>query len=149
MRRSVGQPDTLGPVNPRTPGARPGHRARRRPDPRAPYDLAVAINRQVAAGALGTVPRTSADWFSAAAEAGMIAAKPAAVLAPPDGPHHVLVQLCMDADPDDVTAIVAAALSGYEEYVRQVAYWTAADARRDVAQRRHLRGRSGRRSCTS
>jgi hypothetical protein len=44
------------------------------------------------------------------------------------GPHHVLVQLSLDSEPEEVAAVVSAALSGYGEYVRQVARWTTAQA---------------------
>jgi len=125
MRRSVGQLDSLGPVD----------RTRLESNPATGLvverilallvDLAFAINSHVAAAVLGEVPRTPAGSFGAAVQAGMIDADLATVLAPPD-PHNVLVQLYLDSEPEEVAAIVSAALSGYEEYVRQVARWTAA-----------------------
>jgi uncharacterized protein YutE (UPF0331/DUF86 family) len=125
MRKSVGQLDSLGPVD----------RARLESNPATGLvverilallvDLAFAINSHVAAAVLGEVPNTPADSFGAAERAGMIDAELATALAPPD-PHNVLVQLYLDTEPEEVAAIVSAALSGYGEYVRQVARWTAA-----------------------
>lgn len=75
---------TRWPGGPRSTGARPGYRARRRADPLALLlHLAVAINSQVSAALLGAVPPTSAASFGAAEEAGMVDAELAAVLAPP------------------------------------------------------------------
>ncbi|SEF00435.1 hypothetical protein SAMN05216489_09535 [Streptomyces sp. 3213] len=56
-------------------------------------------------------------------------ARLATALAPPDGPHHVLVQLCLDTEPEKVPAIVEAAWSRYREYVRQLSDWITADER--------------------
>ncbi|WP_328675148.1 HepT-like ribonuclease domain-containing protein [Streptomyces sp. NBC_00343] len=92
-------------------------------------DLAFAINRHVSAGVLGAAPpRTPAASFGAAERAGLIDAELAAALAPADGPHHVLVQLYLDAEPEEVAAVVSAARSGYREYVRQVTGWITASA---------------------
>ncbi|MEU9288564.1 HepT-like ribonuclease domain-containing protein [Streptomyces sp. NPDC048275] len=123
MRKSVGQLDSLGPVG----------RARLESDPEAGLvverilalltDLAVAINKHISAAVLGEEPQTPASSFSAAEKAGMIDAELATALAPPDGPHNVLVQLYLDTEPEEVTAVVSAARSGYREYVRQVADW--------------------------
>lgn len=128
MRRSIGQLDSLGPVD----------RARLDGDPATGLvverilallaDLAFAINSQVSAAVLDEVPRSSAASFGAAAKAGMIDMAVATALAPPDGPHNVLMQLCLDSEPEEVAAVVSAALSGYREYVRQVARWAAAHA---------------------
>jgi uncharacterized protein YutE (UPF0331/DUF86 family) len=131
MRRSVTQLDSLGPVD----------RACLEVDPATGLvverilallvDLAFAINTHVAAAVLSEVPRTSAESFGAAERAGMIDAVLASALAPADGPHHVLVQLSLDSEPEKVAAVVSAALSGYGEYVWQVARWTAAQASGD------------------
>lgn len=86
-------------------------------------DLALAINRHVSAAVLGEAPGTPADAFGAAATAGLIDAGLASALAPEDGPHHILVQLYLDAEPERVEAVVAAARSGYREYARQVTDW--------------------------
>jgi uncharacterized protein YutE (UPF0331/DUF86 family) len=123
MRRSVGQLDSLGPV---------GH-ARLVSNPETGLvverilallvDLAFAINAHVSAAVLGEEPQTPAASFGAAEKAGMIDAELATALAPPDGPHNVLVQLYLDTEPEEVTAVVSAARSAYREYVRQVADW--------------------------
>lgn len=126
MRKSLGQLDSLGPVG----------RARLESDPETGLvverilallvDLAFAINRGVSAVVLGEDPQTPAASFGAAEKVGMIDAELAAALAPPDGPHNVLVQLYLDTEPEEVTAVVSAARSEYWEYVRQVADWISA-----------------------
>lgn len=128
MRRSVGHLDSFGPMD----------RARLESDPAAGLvverilallaDLAFAINSHVSTAVSGEVPQSAAASFGAAERAGMIDAELAAALVPPDGPHHVLVQLHLDTEPEEVAAVVSAALSGYGEYVRQVAAWTADQA---------------------
>ncbi len=90
-------------------------------------DLAFEINRQVAT-AHGETPETPAAAFGAAARAGLIDDRLAAALTPADGPHHVLVQLYLDTEPERVAAVVADATAGYREYARQVAAWLAGDA---------------------
>jgi len=125
MRKAVGQLDSFGPMD----------RTRLESDPAAGLvverilallvDLAFAINSHVSAAVLGEVPRTSDASFAAAEKAGMIDAELATALVPPDGPHHILLQLYLDTEPEAVAAVVSDALSGYEEYVRQVAHWTA------------------------
>jgi uncharacterized protein YutE (UPF0331/DUF86 family) len=129
MRRSVGQLETLGPVD----------RARLAGDPATGLvverilallvDLAFAINSQVSVAVLGQVPQTSHASFKAAEEAGLIDAELTAVLTPLDGPHNVLVQLYLDAEPDEVAAVVCQAVAAYGEYLRQVACWAAAHNR--------------------
>ena len=89
-------------------------------------DLAFEVNREVVAAILGETPETAAAAFGAAGRAGIIDAALAAALTPPDGPHHVLVQLYLDTEPERVAGVVSAAVAGYQEYVRQVARWTAA-----------------------
>jgi uncharacterized protein YutE (UPF0331/DUF86 family) len=124
MRKSVGQLDSLGPVDCARLESNPATGLAVERILALLVDLAFAINSHVAAAVLDEVPRTPAGSFGAAAKAGMIDAELAAVLAPPD-PHNVLVQLHLDSEPEEVAAIVSAALSGYEEYVRQVTSWTA------------------------
>ena len=89
-------------------------------------DLAFEVNRQVAAAVLGETPETGAAAFGAAERAGVIDARVAAALTPPDGPHHILVQLYLDTEPERVAAVVSAAVTAYQEYVSQVTRWTAA-----------------------
>ena len=89
-------------------------------------DLAFEVNRLVAAAVLGETPETGAAAFGAAERAGMIDAQVAAALTPPDGPHHVLVQLYLDTEPEQVAGVVSAAVAAYREYVSQVTRWTAA-----------------------
>ena len=124
MRRSVGQLSALGPVG----------RGRLDHDPAAGLviervlallaGLAFEINREVAAATLGETPETPAAAAGAAVRAGLIDERLAAALAPPDGPHHVLVQLYLDSEPEQVAGVVSAAVAGYLEYVRQVGGWT-------------------------
>ena len=123
MRKSVGQLDSLGSLS----------RARLERHPETGLvierilalliDVAFAINTHVSVVVLGEEPQTPTASFGAAEKAGMIDAELAAALAPPDGPHNVLVQLHLDTDPEEVAAVVAAAQSGYGEYVRQAADW--------------------------
>ena len=47
----------------------------------------------------------------------------AAALAPPDGPHHLLVQQYLDTEPERVAGVVSDAVAAYGEYVRQVTAW--------------------------
>jgi len=142
MRRAVGQLRDLGPVG----------RARLERDPAAGLvvervlalldDLAFEINRLVAVTA-GTPPGTPAAALTAAADGGARPDTPAAALAaavraglvdqplaaaldPPDGPYHVLLQLCLDTEPEQVAGVVSAATAAYAEYVRQVTAWTSA-----------------------
>src|SRR5579863_7068070 len=120
MRKSVGQLAAPGPLD----------RERLACDPAAGVvvervlalldDLAFEINRQVAAAVLGETPATAAAAFEAAARAGLIDARLAAALTPPDGPYHVLVQLYLDAEPERVAGLVSAAVAAYGEYIRRV-----------------------------
>ena len=87
------------------------------------FELASVINRDVVLARLGEEPRSPEASFAAAARAGLIDADLAAALAVPDGPH-VLLQLCLDSEPEQVPAMIAAATVGYREYVRQVGRWT-------------------------
>ncbi|MGW3104295.1 hypothetical protein [Streptomyces sp. NPDC001100] len=115
-----GRPDSLGALDSARLAADPGAGLVIERILALLYDLAAAINR---AALPGRQPGTPADSFGAAERAGMIDAELADALAPADGPHHVLVQLCLDTEPEKVPAIVAAARSGYREYVRQVTDW--------------------------
>ncbi|MER5185292.1 hypothetical protein ABT009_44665 [Streptomyces sp. NPDC002896] len=124
MRRSLAQLDALGPVD----------RACLDGDPATGLvverilalmaDLAFGINCHVAAAVSGEAPKTFAASFRVAENVGMLDERPAAALLLPDGPH-VLVQLCLDTEPDEVAAVVSAAGSGYREYLRQAASWAA------------------------
>ncbi|MFG1923355.1 hypothetical protein [Cryptosporangium sp. NPDC048952] len=89
-------------------------------------DLAFAINRHVAVVVLGEAPPTSEASFAAAQKAGLIDEELAIALTPEDGPHNVLVQLSLDAEPGAIEGIVAGAIAAYQEYARQVAGWTSA-----------------------
>lgn len=127
MRKSVVQLDSLGPLDGARLESDPGTGLVIERILALLNDLAFAINRHAAEAMLDEAPpRTPATSFGAAERAGMIDAEPATALAPPDGPHNVLVQLCLDSEPEDVAAVVSAARSGYREYVRQVDDWIAA-----------------------
>ena len=128
MRKSVGQLSAPGPLD----------RERLARDPESGMvverllallaDLAFEVNQQVAVAVLGEKPETGAAAFGAAVRAEVIDADLAAALAPPDGPHHVQVQLYLDTEPERVAAVVSAAVAGYQEYVSRVAAWAAATA---------------------
>lgn len=127
MRKSVVQLDSLGRLDSARLADDPGTGLAVERVLALLNDLAFAINRHVCEGVLGEAPPlTPAASFGAAERAGLIDAELAAALAPEDGPHHVLVQLCLDAEPEAVAAVVAAARSGYREYVRQVTDWISA-----------------------
>ena len=117
MRKAIGQLEALGPLR----GARLASEAATGVVVERILalllDLAVAINRE----ALG------ATSFAEAGAAGLISPDVAAALAPDDGPHHVLLQLTLDVEPDEAAAVVAAALAAYQEYVRQVSRWLVGD----------------------
>lgn len=125
MRKAIGQLESLGPIG----------GARLAADPTTGLvverilamlvDLAYLINRDASSAVLGERPQTSAASFGTAERVGMIDAGLASALAPADGPHHVLMQLSLDADPEEAAAVVAGALAGYGEYVRQVTRWIA------------------------
>lgn len=125
MRKTVGHLDSFGPVDRARLDSHPAIGLVVERNLALLADLAFAINSQVAAAVLGEAPETPAISFGAAERAGLIDADLAGALAPADGQHHVLMQLCLDTEPDEVAAVVSAALSGYEEYVRQVTRWTA------------------------
>ena len=128
MRKSVGQLSAPGPLD-------PGRLAR---DPASGVvvervlallaDMAFELNCQVAVAVLGEKPNSAAAAVGAAERAGVIDAELAAALTPPDGPHHVLVQLYLDTEPELVAGVVAAAVAGYGEYIRQVSAWISATA---------------------
>lgn len=129
MRKSVVQLDSLGRLDSARLENDPGTGLALERVLALLNDLAFAINRQVCARELDErPPQTPTASFGAAERAGLIGAELAAALAPADGPHHVLVQLCLDAAPEDVAAVVSAALSGYREYVRQVTDWITVSA---------------------
>jgi uncharacterized protein YutE (UPF0331/DUF86 family) len=123
MRNSVGQLTAAGPLD----------RARLACDPASGLvvermlallaDLAFDINRQAAA--LGEAPESPAAALGAAARAGLIDERLAVALAPPDGPHHLLVQQYLDTEPERVAGVVSDAVAAYQEYVRQVDARTA------------------------
>ena len=125
MRRSVGQLDTLGSVDRSRLEARPATGLVIERMLALLGDLAFAINAHVAGALLGERPETAAAAFAAAGRAQLIDDDLAAALAPEDGPHHVLVQLTLDSDPDEVGAIVSAAREDYRRYVDQVGRWVA------------------------
>jgi uncharacterized protein YutE (UPF0331/DUF86 family) len=128
IRKSVGQLAAPGPLDPERLDRDPAVGVVVERALALLADLAFEINRQVAAAALEETPATAAAAFGAAARAGLIDARLAAALTPPDGPHHVLVQLYLDTEPERVAGLVSAATAGFREYVRQVAAWLAGDA---------------------
>lgn len=91
-------------------------------------DQAAEINALVVPTLTGRAALTPAESFEAVIKAGMISADLAPILAPSEGPHNVLMQLCMDTAPGEVAPIVSQAVSGYKEYVDQVALWIAGNA---------------------
>jgi uncharacterized protein YutE (UPF0331/DUF86 family) len=125
MRKAIGHLDSVGPVDTARLDSDPATGLVVERNLSLLLDLAFAINSHVSAAVLGEAPQTSAASFAAAARAGLIDTELATALAPPEGPHHVLVQLSLDSEPGEVAAVVSVALSGYTEYMRQVARWAA------------------------
>jgi hypothetical protein len=125
MRKAIGQLESIGPLQ----------GARLRSDPPAGLaierilallgDLAFAINRHLSESVLGEVAQTPVAAFGATGRVGALDPELASALVPPEGPHHVLLQLSLDTEPDEAAAVVRAALAGYREYVRQVTSWIA------------------------
>lgn len=123
MGRSVGQLSAPGPLDPERLARDPASGLVVERVLALLADLAFEINCLVAA-APGDAPRTPAAAFARAALAGLIDKRLAAALAPPDGAHHVQVQLYLDTEPELVAGVVSAAVACYREYVTQVTRWT-------------------------
>jgi hypothetical protein len=69
----------------------------------------------------------SLNSYGATVRAGVIDHALAERLEPDDGPYHVLVQLCLDSDPNEVAVVVNAAVTAFREYVRLLTSWNADD----------------------
>ncbi|MCD4533073.1 hypothetical protein LRP67_03130 [Nocardioides sp. cx-169] len=93
-------------------------------------DLAVEINGYLARGVAHRFPRGESESYLAAVSAGVIDAELVPRLIPDEGPHHVLLQLSLDSDPEAVEAIVAEALSAYGAYTQQVSAWVRSEGAR-------------------
>ncbi len=130
MRKSIGQLESLGPVN--------GARLQGIPQIGLVaeriltllHDLAFEINTQTAAAFLDGSPRTATDAFRAAARAGVIDAQLATRFTSLDEPHHIEFQLRLDIDPADAAKIACDGMSAYGQYTAQVSCWIA--TRRDI-----------------
>jgi len=83
-------------------------------------DLAVDINRHVAAVDLGKIADDDRKSFPLAADAGMISADLAGKLAPSVGTRNVLLNR-LEVDPPRLVLEASRAVEQYGEYVRQVA----------------------------
>ncbi|MFJ9127757.1 hypothetical protein ACIRJS_27025 [Streptomyces sp. NPDC102340] len=123
MRKSVGQLDSLGALSGARLAGEPGTGLAVERVLALLNDLAFAVNRHLCAALLGEEPRTPGASFGEAGRAGVIDVGLVEALAPPEGPHHVLVQLYLDTEPEEAAAVVSAARDVYREYVRQVADW--------------------------
>ncbi|MBH0123593.1 hypothetical protein I0Q12_30585 [Rhodococcus sp. CX] len=93
-------------------------------------DMALEINRHVARASSRQLPGTFAESCVAAVGAGLIDAELAAELLPSGGPHHVLMQLCLDTAPEQVEGVVARALAAFRAFERSATAWAG---RLDVA----------------
>ncbi|MFD1812607.1 hypothetical protein [Rhodococcus gannanensis] len=72
--------------------------------------------------------RTSGSFeksCDAAIAAGLIDRELADALLPSEGPHHVVMQLSLDTEPELVEIVVARALVAFQEYERRAAGWVA------------------------
>ncbi|MBY8860973.1 hypothetical protein K7711_31170 [Nocardia sp. CA2R105] len=125
MRKSIGQLESLGPVN--------GVRLESIPQIGLVaeriltllHDLAFEINTQTAAAFLSDSPHTATAAFRAATKAGVIDAALTARFTSADEPHHTRFQLCLDIDPADAAKIACDGLSAYGQYTEQVSCWIA------------------------
>ncbi|MFT4262938.1 MAG: hypothetical protein QM572_06135 [Nocardioides sp.] len=87
-------------------------------------DMASAIDVTIAS--MRGYPR-SAGVYDATVRAGVIDDALAARLEPADGPHHVLLQLCLDTEPGEVEDVVSSAVSAFREYARLATEWNSLD----------------------
>lgn len=84
-------------------------------------DLAVSINGHVSAAVLGRGPSDYRDSFRQAAAAGVITSELAERLAPSASMRNVIVHAYIDVDLSIVAKAVPRALTGYRQYVAEVA----------------------------
>lgn len=84
-------------------------------------NLATEINAHVAMAALDRPPESYREGFDRAVEAGFLDAELASDLKPSIGLRNILIHEYVRVDLTMVTQAVPRALSGYRDYVRQIA----------------------------
>lgn len=99
-------------------------------------DLAVDINTHVIVARLARAPADYHESFGLAADAGLLTPELAAGLAPSTGLRNAIVHVYVDLDLDRLASSVPEAITGYRDYVREV----ARSVRDEVAER--SRGRT-------
>lgn len=88
-------------------------------------DLVVDVNTAIVQGFGARPPATFAESCEAAIAVGLIDRDLAEELRPADGPHHVVLQLCLDSDPAEVEAVVVRAVGAFQEFERRAVAWHA------------------------
>ncbi|KXX63113.1 hypothetical protein [Rhodococcus sp. ACPA1] len=86
-------------------------------------DMAFDINCHVSRASSGRTPQTFSESCEGAIRSGLIDRELASELMPADGPHHVVMQLCLDTEPEQVEAVVARALSAFQEFEQRATEW--------------------------
>ncbi|GAA3137422.1 hypothetical protein [Rhodococcus sp. (in: high G+C Gram-positive bacteria)] len=86
-------------------------------------DMAFDINCHVSRECSGPTPETFSESCKGAVRCGLIDKELASELMPADGPHHVVMQLCLDTEPEQVEAVVARALSAFQKFECRAAEW--------------------------
>lgn len=86
-------------------------------------DLVIDVNTVVVQGLGARPPATFAESCEAAIAVGLFDRDLAEELRPAEGPHHVVLQLCLDSDPGGVEAVVARAVSAFQDFERRAAEW--------------------------
>lgn len=89
-------------------------------------DLAAQINAHAAAATSGRTPRDLTESFDLAAAAGVFEQSLADALRASAGMRNVIVHAYAELDLDRVAAAVPMAITGYREYVAQVAAFVQA-----------------------
>ncbi|WP_124708530.1 hypothetical protein [Gordonia insulae] len=86
-------------------------------------DLIVDVNTAVGQG-FGARPSAGfTESCEAAIAVGLIDHVLAEELRPVEGPHHVVLQLCLDSDPGQAEAVVVRAVSAFQDFERRAIAW--------------------------
>lgn len=96
-------------------------------------EMAFGINSHSTRVMSGRKPDSFRESCLCAVEFGMIDPDLAAALVPADGLPHIAMQLCLDAEPEQVESVVDRTLSAYQEYERQVIEWATSRRNRPAA----------------
>lgn len=86
-------------------------------------EMALDINNIVASSSGAERTTDFAASCEAAVDAGLIGRRLASALLPDDGPYHVILQLCLDAEPAQVPTVMSRAVAAYQEFEQRAAHW--------------------------